>query len=57
MEENHRNLTSGQLKYKNSLIWMNSGHMSEMGEKGPQGRCCSLVGSQVFEMEEGPLGR
>ena len=37
-EENHHNLTSGQLKYKNSLIWMKSVHKCEMSEKGPQGR-------------------
>ena len=37
-EENHHNLTSGQLRYKNSLIWMKSGHKCEMSEKGPQGR-------------------
>ena len=37
-EENHHNLTSGQLRYKNSLIWMKSGHKCEIREKGPQGR-------------------
>ena len=37
-KENHNNLTSGQLRYKNSLIWMKSGHKCEMSEKGPQGR-------------------
>ena len=37
-EENHHNLTSGQLWYKNSLIWMKSGHKCETSEKGPQGR-------------------
>ena len=37
-EENHHNLTSGQLRYKNSLIWMKSGHKCETCEKGPQGR-------------------
>ena len=38
MKKNHHNLTSGQLKYKNSLIWMKSVHKCEMSEKGPQGR-------------------
>ena len=37
-EENHHNLTSGQLRYKNSLIWMKSGHKCEMSEKGPEGQ-------------------
>ena len=37
-EENHHNLTSGQQRYKNSLIWMKSGYKCEMSEKGPQGR-------------------
>ena len=37
-EENHHNLTSEQLKYKNSLIWMKSVHKCEMSKKGPQGR-------------------
>ena len=37
-DENHHNLTSEQLRYKNSLIWMKSGHKCEMSEKGLQGR-------------------
>ena len=37
-EENHHNLTSGQLKYKSSLIWMKSVHKCEMSEKCPQGQ-------------------
>ena len=37
-EENHHNLTSGQLKYKNSLIWMENVQKCEMSKKGPQGR-------------------
>ena len=53
-EENHHNLTSGQLKYKNSLIWMKSVHMCEMSEKGPQGRGGQKLQffRKVFENEE-----
>ena len=37
-EENHHILTSGQLKYKNSFIWMKSVHMCELRQKCRQGR-------------------
>ena len=37
-EENHHIFTPGQLKYKNSLIWMENVHMCELGQKGPQVR-------------------
>ena len=42
-EENHHILTSGQLKYKNSLIWMKSVHMCELRQKCRQGR-----GGKIF---------
>ena len=32
-EENPHILTPGQLKYTNSLIWMENGHMSELSQK------------------------
>ena len=32
-EENPHILTPGQLKYTNSLVWMENGHMSELSQK------------------------
>ena len=40
-EENHHILTSGQLKYKNSLIWMKNVQKCELSKKCPQ--FCTLV--------------
>ena len=36
-EENPHILTPGQLKYTNSLIWMENGHMSELNQKSSPG--------------------
>ena len=35
-EENHHILTPGQLKYKNSLIWMENMHTCVLSQKGSQ---------------------
>ena len=35
-EENLHTFTPGQLKYKNSLIWMENVYMCELSQKGPQ---------------------
>ena len=37
-EENHHIFTLGQLKHKNSLVWMKTVHMCELNQKGPQVR-------------------
>ena len=36
-EENPHILNPGQLKYTNSLIWMENGHMSELNQKSSPG--------------------
>ena len=36
-EENPHILTPGQLKYTNTLIWMENGHMSELNQKSSPG--------------------
>ena len=39
IEENHNIFTLGQLKYKNSLIWMENVLMCEFSQKGPLVQC------------------
>ena len=56
-EENHHIFTPGQLKYKNSLIWMENVHMCELSQKGPQLRSGRkrqpfFIFQNVFENEE-----
>ena len=58
-EENPHILTPGQLKYTNSLIWMENGHMSELSQKsspGPQWAKTSIFSIfwKVFENGENP---
>ena len=58
-EENPHILTPGKLKYTNSLIWMENGHMSELSQKsslGPRWEKTSIfsISWKVFEDEENP---
>ena len=58
-EEYPHILTTGQLKYTNSLIWMENGHMSELSQKSsPSPRWAKIsifsIFWKVFENEENP---
>ena len=58
-EENPHILTPGLLKYKNSLIWMENGHMSELIQKSSQGPRWAKISIfsifwKVLENEENP---
>ena len=58
-EENPHILTPGQLKYTNSLIWMENGYMSELSQKSSPGRQWAKTSIfsifwKVFENEENP---
>ena len=58
-EENSHILTPGQLKYTNSLIWMENGHMSELSQKSdraPRWAKTSIFSIfwKVFENEKNP---
>ena len=58
-EQNPHILTRGQLKYTNSLIWMENGHMSELSEKSSPGQRWVNISIfsifwKVFENEENP---
>ena len=58
-EENPHILTPEQLKYTNSLIWMEKGHMSELRQKSspaPWSAITSIFSIfwKVFENEENP---
>ena len=49
-EESPHILTPGQLKYTNSLIWMENGHMSELSQSIPQ--VCGRRKLQFFLFSE-----
>ena len=58
-EENPHILTPGQLKYTNSLIWMENGHMSGLSQKSSPGSrraktSIFLIFRKIFENEENP---
>ena len=58
-EKNSHILTPGQLKYTNSLIWMENGHMSELSQKSSHGERWAKTSifsifSKDLENEENP---